>query len=285
MSSTQHLCFHDHSLFSLVSDSILYFRTLFRVNRFWPAFSGAKIQGDKETERGNLPVLLWPEQRRYLDAVGGIGTPQMGSRIESNTVITKKRKHNEVSDSENGTTGGSVSTFSQDSTALAVSSPYTSGSEAGVIPEVRGYTNPTKRRRGAMSSILSGLIDASISVVQSIATFVGFGGQSDTLPSVLSHEEQRYLVFKDLHEKGFFIGPADVYGGDYNIYKGDPSNSHSLATIRVVYHGKVSGRDVLAFSRVQNQVAKSAVFAYVTPNKEQKVGYTVMNFQAVSDRM
>jgi len=88
-----------------------------------------------------------------------------------------------------------------------------------------------------------------------------------------------------LQREGFFIGPADVYGGDYNIYKGNPTNSHSMATIRVVYNGKVTARDMLAFSRVQNQVAKSAVFAFVSTGGSREVKYSVVNFQAVSDRM
>jgi tRNA intron endonuclease, catalytic C-terminal domain len=39
---------------------------------------------------------------------------------------------------------------------------------------------------------------------------------------------------------GYFVGPGDVYGGDYTIYRGgDPSNSHSTATVRVVRQRKV----------------------------------------------
>ena len=77
---------------------------------------------------------------------------------------------------------------------------------------------------------------------------------------------------------------------DYNIYKDNPTNSHSLATIRVVYNGRVSARDLLAFSRVQNQVAKSAMFAFAGKSKpfsnhEEPVKFVTINFHAVSDRM
>ena len=48
-------------------------------------------------------------------------------------------------------------------------------------------------------------------------------------------------IFRSLQEyHGYFIGPGDVYGGDYTIYRGgDPSNSHSTATVRVVRQRKV----------------------------------------------
>lgn len=51
-----------------------------------------------------------------------------------------------------------------------------------------------------------------------------------------------WKIFRSLQEEhGYFVGPGDVYGGDYTIYRGgDPSNSHSTATIRVVRQRKVS---------------------------------------------
>ena len=92
-------------------------------------------------------------------------------------------------------------------------------------------------------------------------------------------------IWQDLHNMDYFVGPGDVYGGDYSIYRGgDPSNSHSTATVRVVRQRKISARDLLAYSRVQNQVAKSAVLAYINPDKN-KPEYIVVNFKNVSDRL
>ncbi len=81
------------------------------------------------------------------------------------------------------------------------------------------------------------------------------------------------------------MGPGDVYGGDYNIYRGgDPSNAHSTATVRLVRKRAITGRDLLCFSRVQNQVAKSAVLAYVDPETQQ-AQFLVANFRNVSERV
>jgi len=272
---------------------------MFQVNSFWPSFVGAKIQGDRETERGSLPVLLWPEQRRYLDMVGGIGTS--GSSSDSRSVEPSAKKRKRADEEEEGTQakgGAGLSSLNTSSASASkppdksYSSPYTDAAalSEGATPKVRGYTNPPKKQRRFFSTSVSlqdawgGLVTLTTRTVRHFATSVGLGGLLPSAP-LISHEEQRYAVFKDLQMKGFFIGPADVYGGDYNIYKGDPSNSHSLATIRVVYNGKVTGRDVLAFSRVQNQVAKSAVFAFVASHDPLEVSYSVINFKAVSDRI
>ena len=50
-----------------------------------------------------------------------------------------------------------------------------------------------------------------------------------------------FQIFRSLQEEhNYFVGPGDVYGGDYTIYRGgDPSNSHSTATVRVVRHREV----------------------------------------------
>jgi hypothetical protein len=41
---------------------------------------------------------------------------------------------------------------------------------------------------------------------------------------------------------GYLIGPADVYGGDYTLYKtADPSQSHSVATVRIVANHNSDG--------------------------------------------
>jgi hypothetical protein len=39
---------------------------------------------------------------------------------------------------------------------------------------------------------------------------------------------------------GYLIGPGDVYGGDYVLYKGhDPSTTHSIGTVYVHSQHKV----------------------------------------------
>ena len=232
---------------------------MFRENRLWPTFVGATIQGDKETERGALPVLLWPEQRSYLDERDGISG---NKNITVKNPLNRKRKR----ENENDITSSSSSS----STSSSI---------------VQGYVNPSKKIKKT-----SDYINVIYKFFNNILNTITFGTFNKLFTKkLLNHEEQRYIVFKDLQDRGWFIGPADVYGGDYNIYQDNPSTSHSMATIRVVYNGIVSARDLLAYSRVQNQVAKSAVFAFVNSNNyslyDEPVKYQVINFQAVGDRM
>ena len=41
-------------------------------------------------------------------------------------------------------------------------------------------------------------------------------------------------IYSDLQHVGFLVAPGDVYGGDYCLYQGAVSESHSLATVRIV---------------------------------------------------
>jgi hypothetical protein len=46
-------------------------------------------------------------------------------------------------------------------------------------------------------------------------------------------------LFNDLHSRGYCVGPGSAYGGTYCIYDGNPDDSHSLATVRLVNDGLV----------------------------------------------
>jgi len=123
-----------------------------------------------------------------------------------------------------------------------------------------------------------------------------------------AYDELRRIIFQDLHEKKYMVGPADGYGADYAIYKGDPSQTHSVATVRVLRSdtgpAKVSAKELLSYSRVQNHVKKKGVFAYVSDSSTcdcedkddaksggqcssplKKVSYLVSNFLGVSKRV
>jgi len=286
---------------------------MFRENRFWPCFVGAKIQGDKETERGALPVLLWPEQKKYLDENDGIADSDSSlstktvdvNLIESNTNNNSSSSSSSSSNSNSNNRKRKVEEISSEQKKQSSSSSSSSLTVSTISP-VRGYQNPPSKRLkktfygkyilNPIQSTYTRLMNTSQRIfhnLQQSINILTFGLsnkliKSTLLKKVLNHEEQRYLVFKDLQDRGWFVGPADVYGGDYNIYKDNPSNSHSMATIRVVYNGIVSARDILAYSRVQNQVAKSAVFAFVNNGNDsidKPISYQVINFQTVSDRM
>ena len=97
-------------------------------------------------------------------------------------------------------------------------------------------------------------LDSNLKITNSLDSAITVRNNNN-IAKKISSLNIRQSVFSSLQNKGYFVGPGDVYGGDYTIYKGgDPSNSHSVATIRVINHNKIAARDLLSFSRVQNQV-------------------------------
>ncbi|RYY86550.1 hypothetical protein EON63_05535, partial [archaeon] len=52
----------------------------------------------------------------------------------------------------------------------------------------------------------------------------------------------QHLVYSSIRESNstYVLIPADVYGGEYSVYKGgDPTTTHSMATVRVLQESKV----------------------------------------------
>lgn len=85
------------------------------------------------------------------------------------------------------------------------------------------------------------------------------------------------------NHSGYVLGGGDVYGGEYTVYKdGDPSTTHSIGTVRCSGSALCSVKEILAFSRVQNQVAKTSIVAF--PDADEGVRYLCFNFRAVASR-
>jgi len=54
-----------------------------------------------------------------------------------------------------------------------------------------------------------------------------------TFPST-AEERDRYLIFKDLHSRGFRITGGSKFGSDYLLYPGDPTLYHAQFCVRLV---------------------------------------------------
>ena len=244
-------------------------RDLFKVQRMWPSFVGAKdVQksgflpgksNSKSNEDHLLPVLLWPEQKRYL-ALKGMHDYGTEAFVKSHLAQTSNKSNSGSNKERNSKSKGKRKR--EDDTEEKDESEQ---------------DNAPLAKKARSEGFLSNM-----------ASFFSFAFAPFTTLSrrrKITNADAQLTIFSDCHERGYFIGPGHVYGGDFNIYKGgDPSNSHSTATVRVVRRKSISGRDLLSFSRVQNQVAKSAVLAYVDPSSGG-ARFLVANFQNVSDRL
>jgi len=274
-------------------------RVMFKEYKLWPSFIGARNESaafsyaptskDKVGAVGLLPVLLWPEQEALLKASGfDINVEESDSTAESSssssaanaedTVLGKKRRIDEVeSDAEAETEAAAEA-------AAGTSIPTSSSSN--INSSNSSNSGDSKQRSFKRSRAEEG----DRSLVGKVGSFLWrmLTAPLSLLPGkkrVLTNPDMQQAVFNECVKMGYFVGPGDIYGGDYNIYRGgDPSNSHSTATVRVVRKKTITGRDLLSFSRVQNQVAKSAVLAYVDPETHLP-RFLVANFRNVSDRM
>ena len=217
------------------------------------------MQGDKETERGALPVLLWPEQRRYLDDIGGIGQGSPsgqqskgnnsdGKALREKAVSKGKKRTRELEEQQECTqdvtiSGGGREQEKKCEGAIKVGDNTSSSSnpsslhskvkvenvdkgEVAKLPVVRGYSNDNpqaKRVRTSSSSSTSLLLYLPLygmfsSVASTLSSLFGFFMNTTSLASFfpsesLSHDEQRWRIFKKLQDLTYFVGPADVYGG------------------------------------------------------------------------
>jgi len=243
-------------------------RTMFVTERCWPSFVGAKRdipfhanKKDQKANNGLLPVLLWREQEQYLAS----RTPAEESSSR------RKRKLDEVEQGDEGQDDNEEKNKQQQQPAKKSRAGFSLASFGSFFHKFAAATS------------------VALSELMRRVTATPYAPEWDprrfTAQCRLSKEEYQLRVFGACQEKGYFIGPGDVYGGDYNIYRGgDPSNSHSTATIRVVRKRTITGRDLLSFSRVQNQVAKSAVLAFIDPD-HLSPGFLVVNFRNVSERL
>ena len=229
-------------------------------------------------------MLLWPEQNRLLqenfnlevhdgrivDADGSDASDALADEDKGGGA-DKKRKFCDVDDG-----------CTQSSEILNDSDDSNSQKNSKRI-KLSDYFS-------AMISSVKSSVSSTFSWVYNKLSFISGPpreGKSKNVSTKLKVSELKFLIFSDLNSRKYFVGPGDVYGGDYNIYKGgDPSNSHSIGTIRLVGKRNVlSARDLLSFTRVNNQVAKSSVIAYVTRgSKGPCATYLVFNFLGVSER-
>ncbi|XP_023946059.1 tRNA-splicing endonuclease subunit Sen34 isoform X2 [Bicyclus anynana] len=84
-------------------------------------------------------------------------------------------------------------------------------------------------------------------------------------PSVLdSKGANRYAIFKDLWQKGFYMTSGSKFGADFLVYPGDPVKFHAMYMLRCVNDHRTVFRpaNLVAFGRLSVAVNKLAVLAF-----------------------
>ncbi len=84
-------------------------------------------------------------------------------------------------------------------------------------------------------------------------------------------EKRRFAVYKDLHEKNYYMTAGDRFGCDFLAYKEDPLLVHSEFMVFIVsYQEHISPNSVVSLGRMGNTTHKTSMYATITPDGKVK---------------
>ena len=87
-----------------------------------------------------------------------------------------------------------------------------------------------------------------------------------------------YLVYKDLHQKEYFIIPGKKYGVDFLVYKEDPNFVHSTYLISCKkIKENIDVKDVINNERVSFGTLKVLLYAFVDDEKKDDIKINYIN--------
>ena len=94
-----------------------------------------------------------------------------------------------------------------------------------------------------------------------------------------------YLVFKDLHQKDYYIIPGKKYGVDFLVYKDDPNFVHStyLVSCKKV-NENIEVKDVINNERVSFGTLKMLIYAFVDNENDKsdvKINYINLSWTQI----
>ncbi|EEB17576.1 conserved hypothetical protein [Pediculus humanus corporis] len=79
----------------------------------------------------------------------------------------------------------------------------------------------------------------------------------------------KYLIYKNLWEKGFYITPGGKFGADFLAYPGDPVKFHAFfIVVCLKTREKLQLQDVITYGRLGHSVKKTVVLAYLNDNND-----------------
>ncbi|WP_455364072.1 tRNA-intron lyase [[Eubacterium] cellulosolvens] len=90
----------------------------------------------------------------------------------------------------------------------------------------------------------------------------------------LDRFDQKYLVYKDLREKGFVVTPGIKYGCDFAIYKHGPGIDHAPFIIQVKdIKDELNASDIVKAGRLATTVRKIFILAVVNHESPRYLGF------------
>ncbi len=97
-----------------------------------------------------------------------------------------------------------------------------------------------------------------------------------------------FLIYKDLHEKDYYILPGSKYGVDFLVYKDDPNFVHSTYLITCKKNNEnINVKDVINNERISVGTRKILIYAFVDDEKikdnqsEVKINYINLSWTQI----
>ena len=202
----------------------------FQKYRMWPSFIGLSLDQEKKGSKGKLPVMLWDEQHRYLAEMVAAHTSSSGSSSSSSS-----------SSSNNITNDSTVNITPSRKRKLSEVDEVVGDDETELLTPAKkkprntffsaltdGFNSFTTR----ISTVLAGAAQWMFSMGsgKSLGWSVGNSHSNKThstgrnvvkkLPGGLKTKRDgdvQMTVFRSLQHREYFVGPGDVYGGDYTV--------------------------------------------------------------------
>lgn len=197
-------------------------KVLFQKFRLWPTFVGTRDDPEKfggTLGASVLPVHLWPEQAKVLQDQQIKDKNNGNNSNSSDNERKKKRKRNDDEDEQEIDNSESETSIKDDiSGGLRKKSKSSSSGVFSVVSSTLSWAWEYIKFPFSSSSS-SSLNSSNVSLSESLSRSSSSSSSSIVPDHPLTNAELQQLVFEDLQKRGYFIGPGDVYGGDYNIYK------------------------------------------------------------------
>ncbi|XP_070586230.1 tRNA-splicing endonuclease subunit Sen34 [Erythrolamprus reginae] len=92
--------------------------------------------------------------------------------------------------------------------------------------------------------------------------------------------EMRYLIFRDLWERGYYVTTGSKFGGDFLVYPGDPMRFHShYIALCFPKDAPISLCDIISAGRLGTNVKKTVLLCSV--EQEGTVAYTSVQWSGL----
>ncbi|MHA1594893.1 MAG: tRNA-intron lyase [Candidatus Baldrarchaeia archaeon] len=81
--------------------------------------------------------------------------------------------------------------------------------------------------------------------------------------------EEKYIVYRDLRDKGYVVRPGMKFGADFAVYEHGPGIDHAPFLVHVLpFNVRISPIEIVRAGRLATTVRKKFVIATVTLNKK-----------------